>query len=72
MRNIGGHAFAVPDMQRTALGLWLASYRSENTRRAYRRLIEAFARFTGKCVFQGGFDALKQRRRLVARIGRVR
>jgi integrase/recombinase XerC len=47
----GGHALAVPDTQRnarTALGLWLASYRSENTRRAYRREIEAFARFTGK------------------------
>jgi integrase/recombinase XerC len=44
-------ALAVPDIQRnarTALGLWLASYRSENTRRAYRREIEAFARFTGK------------------------
>ena len=48
---IGGHALAVPDTQRnarTALGLWLASYRSENTRRAYRREIDAFARFTRK------------------------
>ena len=31
---------------RTALGLWLASFRSENTRRAYGREIEAFAAFT--------------------------
>jgi len=59
----GGHALTVPDTQRTALGLWVASYRSQNTRRAYRREIEAFARFTGKGVFHGGFDALKQRRR---------
>ena len=62
----GGHALTVPDTQRnarTALGLWVASYRSQNTRRAYRREIEAFARFTGQGVFQGGFDALKQRRR---------
>jgi hypothetical protein len=44
----GGQAIAVPDTQRnarTALGLWLASYRSENTRHAYRREIEAFAAF---------------------------
>jgi hypothetical protein len=37
----GGQAIAVPDTQRnarTALGLWLASYRSENTRHAYRSL----------------------------------
>jgi integrase/recombinase XerC len=47
----GGQAIAVPDTQRnarTALGLWLASYRSENTKRAYRREIEAFAAFTGQ------------------------
>jgi len=45
------------------LAYGLPPYRSENTRRAYRRLIEAFARFTGKGVLQGGFDALKQRKR---------
>lgn len=31
----------------TALGLWLAGFRSENTRRAYRREILAFAAYTG-------------------------
>jgi hypothetical protein len=45
------------------LAYGLPPYRSQNTRRAYRREIEAFARFTGKGVFHGGFDALKQRRR---------
>jgi integrase/recombinase XerC len=45
----GRQAIAAPDTQRnarTALGLWLAGYRSENTRRAYRREIEAFAAFS--------------------------
>jgi integrase/recombinase XerC len=45
----GSQALAVPDTQRnarTALGLWLAGYRSENIRRAYRREIGAFAAFT--------------------------
>ncbi len=32
---------------RHAIGLWLASFRSENTRRAYCREIEAFAAFAG-------------------------
>jgi len=54
----GGHALAVPDTRRTVLGLWLASYRSQNTRRAHRREIETFARFTGNGVFQGGFAAV--------------
>ena len=31
----------------TALGLWLAGFASENTRRAYRKEIEAFAAFAG-------------------------
>jgi hypothetical protein len=33
---------------KTALGLWLAGFRSENTRRAYRREILASAAYTGQ------------------------
>jgi integrase/recombinase XerC len=44
-----GEIIAAPDSQRNArnaLALWLAGYRSENTRRAYARETEAFAAFT--------------------------
>lgn len=46
----GGHAVVIQDRQgeaRTALALWLASYRSENTRSAYKKEIEAFASHAG-------------------------
>lgn len=43
------HSLAIPDNgrnARTVLDLWLAGYRSENARRAYRREIETYATFT--------------------------
>jgi hypothetical protein len=33
---------------RSALELWLAGFSSENTRRAYRKEVEAFAAFAGR------------------------
>jgi integrase/recombinase XerC len=45
-----GHAVAALDPYKraqTALGLWLAGFRSDNTRRAYRTEFMSFATFTG-------------------------
>jgi integrase/recombinase XerC len=49
-RNTAGVVtpFTLTAKVRSALHLWLSSFPSENTRRAYRREIEAFAAFAGR------------------------